>query len=390
MLTIGGERIDNTPADKVRSLVNLAMDGLNGMFDRKAGLFCDRVRPEGSTISKQGISQRYSVMCLLGLHRAELIGLKSPIDAAAVFTRLKADQTWRNNIGDLGLFIWLLAMTSPSELRGLLAALDFDKIFNSYPDARERPTMELAWFLSGLAHAQLMGPFEHDQKSLQQAASRTYNLLAANQGDYGLFAHSAGLTMFGRLRSYIGSFADQVYPIYALSKYGQAFGVPEAVAKATDCAHAICRLQGPLGQWWWHYNSRNGKTLGKFPVYAVHQDAMAPMALFAMTEASGEDFSQAIYKGLDWIFGANELQIDLRDLTNNLVWRSLYLGPVKNTLNELLGQIGISGSSNGLRILYEDRPYHLGWLLYAFAPILGVASSGISPERQSDRQAYVI
>jgi len=67
------------------------------------------------------------------------------------------------------------------------------------------------------------------------------------------------------LRGHIGSFADQVYPIYALARFGQAYGVQPAVEMAGRCGEAICRMQGPSGQWWWHYDTRTGKVFETYP-----------------------------------------------------------------------------------------------------------------------------
>ena len=44
---------------------------------------------------------------------------------------------------------------------------------------------------------------------------------------------------------------------------------------------------------------------------SVHQHAMAPMMLFAAAEAANCDFNEAIYKGLAWISGNNELRLNL-------------------------------------------------------------------------------
>jgi hypothetical protein len=74
-----------------------------------------------------------------------------------------------------------------------------------------------------------------------------------------------------------------------------------------------------------------------------------------------------VFKGLNWIFGDNEVHRDLRNPDNTLVWRSLFQSKVRTRCNELLRLAGRSRSARGLHINYEDRPYHLGWVLYAFA-----------------------
>jgi hypothetical protein len=234
--------------------------------------------------------------------------------------------------------------------------------------------MELAWFLTGLTHAS-----RAEQKRppyLESLARQTYALLQSNQGKDGLFGHMARWnSLAGAVRGHVGSFADQVYPIIALAHFGEAFGVKEALQNSLQCANTICNLQGPLGQWWWHYDSTTGRVAGHYPVYSVHQHAMAPMALFAAQDACNADFREQIYKGLEWIGGANELRQSLEDKSASLVWRCIR--PQKSTssrgrLAALVGQ----ETTGTLQILHECRPYELGWLLYAFA---GRESKGIQP-----------
>jgi hypothetical protein len=125
-----------------------------------------------------------------------------------------------------------------------------------------------------------------------------------------------------------------------------------------------------LGQWWWHYDAVSGKTIGRYPVYSVHQDGMAPMALFALSEISGNDFSHAIYRGLEWIAGKNELDLNLVDFSRNIIWRSFRRKKYKMYYDEILSLINLDNIGReykDLTVLYECRPYHFGWLLYAFA-----------------------
>jgi hypothetical protein len=195
-------------------------------------------------------------------------------------------------------------------------------------------------------------------------------LLKKNQGEYGFFGHQIAGGPGSALRRRIGSFADQVYPIYALSRFAQAYGAQEALSTAQNCADAICLEQGSHGQWWWHYDSSRGKVLQRYPVYSVHQDGMGPMALFALSEAAGLDYSDPIYKGLAWIAGHNELTANLCDTSAGLIWRSIYRkgrGMYGREFFRYLGVFNHSGPVRDLGILFECRPYHLGWLLYAFA-----------------------
>src|SRR5262249_16281225 len=122
---------------------------------------------------------------------------------------------------------------------------------------------------------------------------------------------------------------------------------------------------GSMGQWWWHYNSRTGQVAERYPVYSVHQHAMAPMALFALQNASGIDFDSYINKGLQWISEPNELQQDLKDDSASVVWRCIR--PVNTHVGRVRSLAGKNLTPNHLQVLKECRPYELGWLLYAFA-----------------------
>jgi hypothetical protein len=356
-----------TPGSESRigHLVELAIRGLVPMYDEEKRLFCHRLKQAPSGNVKEGISQRYTVMTLLGLLRAESAGYQSPVDICATIDALYANTDWVDNIGDLGLLLWLSSVSSRN-LDSFFAKFDLENALHSYADARKRLTMELAWFLTGLTYASRAK--KERRPDIESLARKTYGLLQSNQGTHGVFGHLAKWkSLAGAARGQVGSFADQVYPIFAMAHFGQLFGVKEASQNAMQCASAICRLQGPLGQWWWHYDSVTGRVVERYPVYSVHQHAMAPMALFAAQEACNANFHEQIYKGLAWIRGANELQQDMQDESSGVIWRCIR--PPKSTsyfrrVFDLGGQERTPGT---LRILHECRPYELGWLLYAFA-----------------------
>jgi hypothetical protein len=224
--------------------------------------------------------------------------------------------------------------------------------------------MELSWFLTGLVFASKIEQLAY----LEPLANETYRLIQANQGQHGLFEHMAKWhSMAGVVRGRVGSFADQVYPIFAMAHFSQVFGHKEARENALRCASAICGLQGSLGQWWWHYDSVTGRVVEHYPVYSVHQHGMGPMALLALQETCGADFETHINSGLRWISGANELGEDLEDSDAGLAWRCIRppkSNPYAAGIRALMRKEPSRGS---LHILYECRPYELGWLLYAFA-----------------------
>jgi hypothetical protein len=176
----------------------------------------------------------------------------------------------------------------------------------------------------------------------------------------------------GKLRGRIGSFADQVYPSYALSVFARAFNRKEALDPAIENAKAVCQLQGEHGQWWWHYDAKSGGALGRYPVYSVHQYGMAPMMLFMVGERAGLDFSRSIYLGLEWITGKNEIAESLVDSERQMIWRNISptrMRCFKEEFRSLIVKPACvpSGMFNGISVLRESRPYCFGLLLYAFA-----------------------
>lgn len=351
-------------------LCELAVKGLVSMFDPQSQLFCFRLKQAQHGLVREGLSHRYTIIALLGLHRLEAAGSRPPIDVRPVLDSLLRDYAWLDNLGDVGLLLWLCALVSPERLIELYSGLRVDTALVRFRDARRGYTTELAWFLSGLAHASMALP--QQLPGLRDLAVKTYGLLADNQGIQGIFGHMARRgNMAGALRGHIGSFADEVYPIYALTKFAEAFKLQAALDMARNCAEAICLRQGPQGQWWWHYNSSTGEVFGKYPVYSVHQHGMGPMALFALGEATRMDFSGSVHKGLSWIEANNELDIDLQDSGSSVIWRCIYVKKRYKVYSRrclgLLGYRGGTESVSDLAVRFECWSYELGWLLYALA-----------------------
>jgi hypothetical protein len=95
------------------------------------------------------------------------------------------------------------------------------------------------------------------------------------------------------------------------------------------------------------------------------------MGLFAVEEVTGRCFNEFIYKGLEWIYGANELGVDMRDCSHDVIWRCLLPGRRQTKYWELALSVVRTSSEDTrarmLKILCEQRPYEFGWLLFAFA-----------------------
>ena len=351
----------------VQNLVALAVRGLPAMFDSRSQMFCHKLKKTDSGLVQEGISPRYTIMTLMGLHRLEQSGTRSPVDMQPILEGLLANTDWVQNIGDAGLMLWLAAQVAPDRLGELAGRLQIPTALTRFADVREGTTMNLAWFLTGVSY---YSQVSDEGKKLSGIARETYNLLIANQGKFGYFSHQASRTSLkSALRGHIGSFADQVYPIYGMTQFFHAFGDESALRSARECALAICAAQGPLGQWWWHYDSRSGRVFEEYPVFSVHQHGMGPMTLFALGKASGTNFDSRIYKGLDWIDLRNELSVNMQDASAGVIWRCIRASRLER-VHALLGtRKGQEAGPEGLSVLFECRPYELGWLLYGLADL---------------------
>jgi len=336
------------------------------MFDSDKQLFCYRLRHTKAGLVREGVSRRYTTMSLLGLQALKKAGVECPFDTDTVFKSCAADTRWIHGVGDLGLLTWLTAEYAPAQLDDLFQSVDLENSLEQFADARKGRTMELAWFLAGLCHASLAAP--RRSWPLGDLAADTYRRLQDNRGESGLFGHLATRgSLSGLLRGRIGTFADQIYPIYALTKFATVFDLEEPLDVALECALIICRLQGKQGQWWRFYDSEKGRVVCRYPVYSVDQYALAPMALFELEQATGRRFQDDVHRGLNWVYGSNELGEDLRAPSRQVIWtcilpksrRRKYWETAKN----FLWSSRQDDTVQSLRVLHEGRPYELGLLL---------------------------
>jgi len=351
----------------IPELCELAASGLAPMLDPERQIFCHIYARTAGGMERHGLSPRYTMMTLLGLHRYERTGHTSPVPIHPVLDALLADTGWIEGAGDLGLLLWTCAEVAPERLPEIYRQTKANDALARFPDGRRGGTMEVAWYLTGLATCWLAG--YSDLPGLADQALAARHVLNLNRGEseiYGHYSRSGSLASY--LRARIGSFADQVYPTIAFARLARALDDEEARSMSLRTAQKMCELQGALGEWCWQYDVKSGRVVSRYPVYSVHQHAMAPMMLFEAGDATGRDFSEAIYKGLAWIGGKNELQCDFVERSHGLIWRCIYLQKMTAYADAALRFSKLrSGPAGKLKIRYECRPYELGWLLYAFA-----------------------
>jgi hypothetical protein len=110
----------------------------------------------------------------------------------------------------------------------------------------------------------------------------------------------------------------------------------------------------------------------------------------ALDEAGGGNHAEGIARGLDWLNRAPEVDAPLLDRAADLIWRkvgrreprkaSRYIQAVASRLHPACRVPGLDRIFPADAIDYETRPYHLGWILFAWSPgrmdAIGPAGSG--------------
>ncbi|MDB5560932.1 MAG: hypothetical protein JWN11_350, partial [Hyphomicrobiales bacterium] len=265
-------------------------------------------------------------------------------------------------LGAVAISAWAAA-----EAAQIFPAALLDRATSLLDQSHPIETLACAWALTAALAAEPLG----DTTALRERATAR---LLGGQGKSNLFPHT--LPGRGWARAHIGSFDDQVYPIQALARLAAAHGDREALAAADACAAQICALQGAAGQWWWHYDVRDGSVVEGYPVYSVHQHAMAPMVLLDLLEAGGQAHWQSIVKGLGWLDARPETSAPLVSEADGVIWRKVgrrepakaarKLSAITTALKPGWHLPGLDIAFPPNRFDYECRPYEFGWLLYAW------------------------
>lgn len=355
---------------RIHELRALGVRALQRMYLPSERLFAFRLRQAGGQDVLEGVSQRYSAIVLIALAKeppeiAERVLAGHTI--AEVCERLAADAESTRDLGEVALTAWACRVHGhPGAVRAIR------RLEKMRPDAGSYPTVDVAWSLSALAVPDcglVPGDLGH------YIADR---LKASCHPESGLFPHWPAGACQSPIRGHVACFADLVYPIQALSFYYRATGDPAAKETVRRCAARTCELQGPAGQWWWHYDVRTGAVVEKYPVYAIHQDAMGPMALLDALECCGFDHLDSVQRSMSWLDHSPEIDGSLVDRQAGVIWRKVARHEPGKLVRHL--QAGLSRLHAGMRlpgvdllfptgyIDYETRPYHMGWMLYAWNP----------------------
>jgi len=391
--TVGHQH--ETMAGIVWQLRSVAIRALERMYRPDEHLFAFRIRRTGEGSVMEGTSRRYTATVLIALANepedivSRILAGQNPADVCG---RLLKEVDAMEDLGEIALTLWAArALNHPDAAKALNRLREMD------PLSAVCRTVELAWLLTVLM---VDGSDVTDEKLAKSIADR---VLSAFRTNTAMFAHwpdglhrstlnpFRALSYYRRstanwarhgaqpnmLHGHITSFADMVYPILGLAHFYRSAGNNEARDIASRCAQRMCELQGPAGQWWWHFDVRTGRMLEQYPVYAVHQDAMAPMALFAVRDVCGSDHNESIERGLNWLVHPPETTHPLIDFEEGVIWRKVDryeparlargLQALASSVHPSLRVPSLDAVLKPGRIEYESRPYHMAWILHAWS-----------------------
>lgn len=366
---------------QVRELVAFALRELPRMR-LPDGTYC--LETHAADMRPRGRSIRYSAIVALGLLRARGAGYRVDgyLDHLVDLLLARGDDPALTP-GDLGLLLWLDRRAGRDRTAELLDLLVRRLARNGA--LRRRAGMEVAWIA--------IGALECIASGVQAAAewllrSTRTQLCHDNRAPSGLLLHRA----VGPRRRF-PNFATEIYGTLALTRMAR-HGDREALKVARGVADALVALQRPDGGWPWIFDAYRARVVEPYAIYAVHQDAMAPLALLELYEATGDvRYHAATLRGLDWIFGKNDLGRPMLDPDRRIVYRSirrrwpwdramLYA----NTAAALAGLSTNARRPRGLEVNPTDRPYHLGWVLEAWC---GREKLGSRAENRRDHAVTV-
>ncbi len=344
---------------QIDELLTFAIDVLEGLR-LDDGIYCfDRT---WSDPVLRGRSLRYSIMVLLGMTRHEATTGSSATDLVRLHGLVHAERR-DLTAGDLGLLLWAdvrraspLSSDTIKDLRRLLAEPEVLAPLEG---------MEIGWLQVGAAGAVAAGLDAMDIFELVDGE------MERRRTSSSLFMHHRRRGMRGRFPN----FATQIYAVLALAETTRCGLRDSAVQHGIELADRLVELRRSDAAWPWLYDTRRGVVAEQFELYSVHQDAMAPMAFFALGEVTGEQrFIDAAIEGHEWCYGNNELGFDFYDADQPFAHRAIrrrgladQLCLAANTTLSLATSSSARLDVGQLEVNATCRPYHLGWILEAWS-----------------------
>jgi hypothetical protein len=365
--------VSSIQISEFEKLAAVARRSLPRMLDPATGLYAHKSIPTEHGFENLGVNALYSAASVIGLLSDEegQYGVEPTLGKTLDSLVAMLDDGASGSL--LGTTLWALTLAEDRRRVHLVDAIR--RGFRT----EIASSMDNGLALAGLATALERCPELRDH-CYAAAASTAEELRRRLASRASLFRGAVRAASRSILYGGLTSFASQVYAIHGLAILARATGTAVA-PEARLAAERLVELQGGLGQWWWFYATRTEAVLEGYPVYSVHQDGMAFMALATLQNLGEGSFSSALWLGLEWVNGKNELAASLVDRESDLVFRCIQrvgsdpdaFGGISraNRTALLLASFGVRPTFGGplqperLEILRECRSYHLGWLLYA-------------------------
>jgi len=358
----------------------LSLRGIRDTFNPTEALWDRQLRAGvwAPTLGTESITS--TLICLIGVDRWDAAAWPSLGATPAAALRAARERLAGTPYpGGLGLLVWANALYGDADLEQVLRETGLD-LGDRRTFSAGLTSMEASWLLSGLLHEYSRRPATGTRDFVDAVLTDVHQRLDA--AGSGLMPHATTRAPLGhRVRRHVANFADQIYALQALSFASMTIDSAGSYTRARTLGTRLLELQGPLGQWWWQYDSRTGTTADRYPVYSVHQHAMAPMALLAYSAAArerGDDpgIADPIRLSAGWE-ERNELGLSLVE-PGRTIWRSVEieagrLGRTARHARVLVGR-GAGEPTDRLPALVlnrETRPYEWAWHLYAQAILTG-------------------
>lgn len=358
---------------RLGDLAGLALDALPDWTDPAgSGLYSHKTYVRSERYVNEGANALYTAVCLVGLLSH---GSRRAIDLADA-KRFDALAAASGNAGPsaVAAILWAFALADDGRSATFLSQL-------KSTDPSRVTAMDLGLILSAAALTAERQPALRG-RAMDVARAAAPELVGRFVNRASVFRGPARVaSRRDVIHKHVTSFASQVYPIHGLAEYARVTGEP-LPPEARRAANHVVAAQGQFGQWWWMYHTGSGSVLDGYPVYVVHQDAMAFLALAPLQNLGVASYAEPLTLGLRWMFGDNELR-------ECLVWRDppFFGRAIQRTGSDadhfggmsradharlVIGSVvgrgkGVRAAPDQLEVLAEDRSYHLGWLLYATA-----------------------
>lgn len=271
-----------------------------GLFRATPRVDQDQVGEESPGSPDDG-ALRAGAIVLLGLLRADEVGLEHPFSTGAMRTRILGDLGGpETGIGELGLALWAESRADGraiGEITRLLGARVGQGLGRT-------PLEQLAWLVSGLTAS---SEREGGDKTTELLDLAEAELLSRAAADTGLM-----LDPHHRIGGGLTPISGQFHSLIALEQLVRSERGENDREPARRLAAALLELQQDDGSWPGIVDSIRGEAAALYPVLTITQVALAPMA-FTVAERLGldGDFSRAIDRSLAWADGANLLGFNL-------------------------------------------------------------------------------